>query len=675
MQASNWMIWVAATSIMMWGLLWGIERRIARSQALSPSVSVQRGWTDTVNYYKKKLLRQFYYVACRTPYLKRKAASLRLQLAPFYSYDEWLLREKTAAVMLGSGITAALTAAIFLSFDQDVLSWFMLILMLSVAEGLYRDYVIQRAEFKLLKLAAAAFTDVRHSYHRHRMVDAALEEALERADPMIEPHLQRLIIMVHDPEPETALASYEEAAPNRFFKLFAGLSRLVAEYGDPQQKEGSSYLLGISMIVREMQLELVMRSRLEYLLGGLKAIAVIPILFTDPLEQWAKSYFPAMEWFYKSKLGWLLQLTVFLTVIVCHRLLQQLQWRHKLLNPREQRRWTLQLWEIKGVRWLLRRWLSRCNPIQVRKVQRLLDEANEVMPLEHFYGRRLLNACVTVIAGLVLLFMLQSLSTQWSWHHLLDRVASFDLSAEDASAWMNNNATDYPNLLLTDTWSSSSHSGRSDWDERRRNEVSSAFTRYAEQLRNAQVKWWEFVLTFLAGMAAYHYSMLMLHIRIRIQHIDMRTELSQFQSLTLLLRAFERMTAEHVVEWMSRSSMFFRQALRTCVMNWESGPEMALQQLKYDVPYPDFVRFVEKLELAHDHIPLQQAFDDVEQEWMYEQEMMKQHYEKSIEMKASWGQWFGFAPMYALIFLYLVIPLVWMSSEQMRSSFEQIRQL
>ncbi len=31
--------------------------------------------------------------------------------------------------------------------------------------------------------------------------------------------------------------------------------------------------------------------------------------------------------------------------------------------------------------------------------------------------------------------------------------------------------------------------------------------------------------------------------------------------------------------------------------------------------------------------------------------------------------------MYALVFLYLVIPLVWMSAEQMRSSFEQIRQL
>ncbi|MFW5435624.1 GTPase SAR1 [Paenibacillus apiarius] len=675
MQASKWLIWIAAASILMWGVLWGIGRRMARSQVLTSRASVQHGGTDTANYYKQKLLRRCYYAAVHTPFLKRKAASLRLQLAPFYSYDEWLLREKTAAVLLGSGMTSILAGAVFLSFDQDVLSWFMLILVLSVAEGLYRDYVIQRAEFKLLKKTAAAFTDVRHAYHRHRMVDAALEEALESADPMIELHLQRLIVMVHDSEPEAALASYEEAAPNRYFKLFAGLSRLVAEYGDPRQKEGSSYLQGISMIVREMQLELVMRSKLEYLLRGLKAIAVIPILFTDPLEQWAKSYFPAMEWFYKSKLGWLLQLTVFLTVIVCHRLLQQLQWRHKSFNSRLQRRWTLHLWECKGMRCLLGRWLSRCNPVQLRKMQRLLDEANEGMPLEYFYGRRLLSACVTVVTGFVLLFMLQWQSTQWSWHQLQERIVPFGLTAENAKRSMNNSSIDSRNLLVTDKWNSFSHSRRSDGNEHRRNEASSAIAQYTAQLHNAHVKWWEFAIAILAGIAAYHFPVLMLHIRIRLQHIDMRTELSQFQSLTLLLRAFDRMTAEQVVEWMCRSSMFFRQALRTCAMNWESGPETALRQLKSDVPYPDFVRFAEKLELAHDLIPLQQAFDDVEQDWIYEQEMMKQYYEKSIEMKAGWGQWFGFAPMYALIFLYLVVPLVWMSAEQMRSSFEQIRQL
>lgn len=640
-----------------------LSKPIFSRQSKSWGAHIQAAWHAA--------LQRFYVIAVKTPLLKGRARSIRQRLSPFYSYDEWLLRRKTAAVLLGSAVTAALAAIVFLSFDQDVLSWLMLLLVLSVAEGLYRDASVQRAERKLLKIGAEAFASVRQAYHRHRMVDAAIAEAADGGHPMLQSHMKRMLAMMEEQQPEAALAAYEEAAPNRYFKLFAGLSRFIVEYGDPPQRQGSSYLQGISMLVREMHLELTMRSRLDYLLSGLQAIAVAPVLFADPLSRWAKAYFPLMEQFYESKLGWLLQLAVFLTVFICHRLLLQLHWRSGRTEAEARRTWERRLWTRPAVQRLVRRLMARTPPAAIRRIQRLLREANDNMPVDRFYARRWTLAAVVLCCGVCLLFLLQSTAASGAWNQLQRQMTALGLELQPVSG--SSAAGLSPEAL--ETWKGQLLAQPSAGSEWKSKQAASYFADYADRVQGSRIQWWEVLLVLAASLAAYACPVVFLHLRIRLQHIDMRTEISQFQSLTLLMRAFDRMTAEQIVGWMGRSSIYFRKPLHACLMNWESGAEEALRQLKRDAPYPDFVRFVEKIELAFDLIPLHQAFDDVEQDWLYEQEMIKQHYEKSIDAKAVWGQWFGFAPMYALVFLYLVIPLVWMSAEQMRSSFDQIRQL
>ncbi|MBG9792677.1 GTPase SAR1 [Paenibacillus dendritiformis] len=662
---------LAAFSVAIGILLWRISRRLEAKQA-HIFTRQSEFWGEYSQAAWHAALQRFYAIAVKTPLLKGRARSIRQRLSPFYSYDEWLLRRKTAAVLLGSAMTAALAAIVFLSFDQDVLSWLMLLLVLSVAEGLYRDATVQRAERKLLKLGAEAFASVRQAYHRHRMIDAAIAEAADGGHPMLQPHMKRMLDMMEEQEPEAALAAYEEAAPNRYFKLFAGLSRFAAEYGDPPQRQGSSYLQGISMLVREMHLELTMRTRLEYLLSGLQAIAVAPVLFADPLARWAKAYFPLMEQFYESKLGWLLQLAVFLTVFICHRLLLQLHWQPGRTEAEARRTWERRLWTGPAVKRLMRRFMARTPPAAIRRIERLLREANDDMPVDQFYARRWALAAVVLCCGVSLLFLLQSTAASGAWNQLQRQMAALGLEMPPDTG---GSAAGHPSPEALETWQGQLLTQPSLGSERKSKQAAGYLADYSDRMQGSRIQWWEVLLVLAASLAAYACPVVFLHIRIRLKHIDMRTEISQFQSLTLLLRAFDRMTAEQIVGWMGRSSIYFRKPLHACLMNWESGAEEALKQLKRDAPYPDFVRFVEKIELAFDRIPLHQAFDDVEQDWLYEQEMRKQHYEKSIDAKAVWGQWFGFAPMYALVFLYLVIPLVWMSAEQMRSSFEQIRQL
>ncbi|WP_289355745.1 GTPase SAR1 [Paenibacillus sp. S-12] len=678
MPASSLLIWIAIGAILVAWILWMLSRKLGPTRVVASQTGARAHTTGIAGLcqFYKRVLREAYRCSLKVPLLKKKTTSLRQQLAPLYSYDEWLLRERTVSILLGSGLAILVAVSIFITFDQNILSWIMLIVVLSVAESLYRDVVITRAEIKLLRLSSLSIGHMRHAYHRYKMVDAALEDTIDRAHPMLVPHLQRVANMIADPDTDTAMSVFEEAAPNRYYKMFGGLSKLVAEYGDPKGGDGSSYLKGLAMIVREMQTELVMRTRLDYLLGGLKAIAVIPILFTDPLERWAITYFPAMELFYNSKLGWLLQLTVFLSVLICHRLLQQLHWRH--VSGHEQVNhigWSKRLLDRRAIRRMLVNWVNCRSNDQIKRAQHLLHEANESMTLEQYFGRRFVHAIVTCTICFMLILSLHFGSAQWMWNQIDDTSQKAGLHEDFVKEWISNVSLDIGSSGLQLDLKTTLTETYPEWSPQRVDQLTKSIVPLAMYFREMKVAWWEVALPFIAGWCAFYATVIILRLRIRIRQLDMRTEISQMQSLCMMLRAFERMTAEMMMEWMSRCTIMFRRPLQVCLLNWESGSDRALKQLRIQAPYPDFVRLVDKLELAHNHIPLVEAFDDAEQDWGYEQDMLRHHYEASIEAKAGWGRWLGFAPIYALIFLYLVIPLVWMSAEQMRSSFEQIRNL
>jgi KaiC/GvpD/RAD55 family RecA-like ATPase len=137
----------------------------------------------------------------------------------------------------------------------------------------------------------------------------------------------------------------------------------------------------------------------------------------------------------------------------------------------------------------------------------------------------------------------------------------------------------------------------------------------------------------------------------------------------------DRMSVEEILEWLNRFAVIFKRPLQKCLLHFEHGPENALEQLKEDAGLPEFQRLVDKLQLALGKISIREAFDDLDSMMAFYFDQRKQEYTRMIDVKASWGRMIGFTPMYALIFLYLVIPLVGMSFLQMNIYYEQIQKL
>ena len=146
----------------------------------------------------------------------------------------------------------------------------------------------------------------------------------------------------------------------------------------------------------------------------------------------------------------------------------------------------------------------------------------------------------------------------------------------------------------------------------------------------------------------------------------------QFQSIIFMLMYIDRIDVQTILEWLGRFSYAFKEPIATCLNNYESGAEQALEELKEAVPYKDFQRIVEQLMSAVERIPVKDAFDELETERDYFHEKRKDSNERLIAKKVRIGKALGFTTMVLLIGGYLVAPLMIVSIMQMMSYFSQM---
>ena len=148
----------------------------------------------------------------------------------------------------------------------------------------------------------------------------------------------------------------------------------------------------------------------------------------------------------------------------------------------------------------------------------------------------------------------------------------------------------------------------------------------------------------------------------------MENEVMQFQTIILMLMKIERVNVEIILEWLERYSNIFREPITKCVNNYEAGAWEALEELKNEINFDQMIRIVEGLQSAVEKIPINEAFDELDNEREYYQEKRKDSNEKLIKRKGMIGKAIGFTPMVGLFVGYLIVPLVVIGLLSMTSS-------
>lgn len=627
-----------------------------------------------------RLYQMVYMTFVKMPVIKYYTKKTRLKLEMTNDYTEYEIRKRTGKYMLIAVIFIFVSLFVLLNLVNDLyMSLIVIVGVLIIAEKMI-DLGITSVSNKILRQMPDTFTAIRHAFHEHGMIDEAFNTAIdEMGDKEIGPQLKKIKEAIISDNPEVELEKYYDTAPNRFLKLFAGISYLTYDLGDRKVDGTSVYLKNLNNILQDIYLEILKQDKINYMFRSLNIIAVVPLVCIKPLQTWAESNFPALSNFYNSSFGFIMQSLIIISIFVSYLMLRIVKEDSEQIkfDRVASVKWQDKLYKITIVKLVVDAFKSRPHTKKNRKETMLIKNTNSYLTIEWLYVNKITAAVVTFILALILMFNITRIDVKATYNKISDEFLSFgQLTEQQEQAAHSINDRDkayidkYKNKNVTkeqlEMEFADPVTGKADADE-----VTRVYDKI-QSVKNSYIKFWQVLTSFVLAFIAYYVPSIILFIRNKIREMEKENEIMQFQSIILMLMYIDRIDVQTILEWLCRFSYAFKEPIATCLNNYESGAYEALEELKEDVPYKDFQRIIEQLQSAVERIPIRDAFDELETERAFFHERRKEGNERLIKKKTAIGKVLGFTPMVLLIGGYLVAPLMIVSIMQMMNYFTKM---
>ncbi len=630
-----------------------------------------------------KIFQTFYLVALKIPVISYYTRKTRLKLEMVNDYTEYEIRRRTGKIILISVIFVFTALFVFLNVVDDLMMSLIVIIMVFIVNDVIIDSQVNKVADKIVRQIPEVFTEIRHSFHEHGMVVEAFEECIdELEDKEIMPQIRRIHDAITAENPEVQLEKYYDVAPNRFLKLFAGVSYLTMELGDRKVDGISVYLKNLNNILNDAYLDILKRDKINYMFRSLTLIAVAPIFFIDILQSWSQSNFPALINFYSGSFGFIIKALILISIFVSYFALKVIKddSNQVKFDRITQKRWQERVYKIPVIQKLVNAFMPAENTKKYIRKSQNIKGINAYLTMEWFYVNKFTYAIIAFVITLVIALNMHYIDVQSVYTNLEQEFISLgQLSAEDQKAAESYSEKDAEvvkelknkgDLTDEDIKAALEKAGQTSTDEdaeRIKNKISN--------VKNSFLKFWEVIIAVLVGWIAYFIPDLILIIKNKIREMEKEDEIMQFQSIILMLMYIERIDVQTILEWLERYSYAYKEPIATALNNYEAGAVEALEDLKEAVPHKDFKRIVEGLISAVERIPIRDAFDELETERSFYYERRKEANERLIQKKYTYGKALGFAPMIILIAGYFVGPLMVVSVMQMVQYFNTMNNM
>lgn len=645
-----------------------------------------RAGTEEKKFTSEILYQKLYVKYVKIPFIKRYLLKIRRRLEIINIDDEYLTR-KQASKILTNAILIILPLTIIiilLTHENALLMAFLLIFEVFLADTLING-MVDKIDNKLLKEQINFFSEIRHAYHEYNMVEEAIYQvAQDDEEPEMARQAEKIYEVLISDDPEGELEKYYDIAPNAYLKEFAGISYLTKEFGDRKVDGASLYLKNLNNITQEMQLEILKRDKLDYVFQSLSLISIVPILFMEPIKNWAVGQFSFTASFYNGKAGMIMQIFILIMTFVCYLLTRKLKDNGSVNTSTKntENPWQAKVYKIGIVKKFVDLFIPKEGTKEYRKLQQDMKDAASKDKMEWIYVNRISLAIVTFVASIIIVMYLHNIVIQ---NVYTDPTTDYDIigamsegQQRDAME-LTESDNEYIIHFRGDTSVTQDDIAREmergrindDYEEASDEEIQVAAERVLGKIKTVNsenMQWFEVLLAMVLAVVAYNAPVWMLKFQAKMRQLEMEDEVMQFQTIILMLMRIERVNVEIILEWLERYANIFKEPISKCVNNYESGPWEALEQLKEDVSYQQFIRIVESLQAAVEKIPIADAFDELDTERDYYQARRRESNERLISRKGMIGKGIGFAPMVVIFVGYLIIPLVFIGMTSMTTS-------
>ncbi len=517
--------------------------------------------------------------------------------------------------------------------------------------------------------------DVKHFYHATAMVGEAIKHANLKASGEMLNQGTRICNILTGANPEYMLKEYYETCSNKFLKIFAGFSYLVQDFGDKKIEGISLYIKNLNYITEEIQIEIIKKNQLAYWLRGLNIIVLFPLLLPPVIESWMRSGFPIVSVFYDSSAGFYLRCSIFLIIVVCYVFLVQIQKTERNTKAYYKKTWDYYLNKIGVVRFFVNIFAPRQNTTKYRKLKSFLeDDAGSAMSVEGLYLRRL----IVGIAAFIMMLLVFSSGHRTNIERIMADTAYGINNANffrmmgklDEEELINDKKIRELDAAVIHKIGSRGLVKAEDILAAAKAELASMKYDGEDQELTAQriclkiidskkefTQGWEVLAALLAAGVASWFPMLLLVFQASLRKVDMEDEVFQFHTIIILLMHHDNVDVKVVLEWMKEFANIFRAPIELCLTNYQNQT-LALEKLKEDVKFKPFVKIIDNLQMANEDISLIAAFDALELEREFYKESRKESNKQQVNKKIEFGQLIGFVPVYAVLLLYMALPII-----------------
>lgn len=642
-----------------------------------------RAGTQEKTFSLEILYQKLYTKYIKTPFLKRYLFKIRRRLEIINVDDEYLTRKQTSQILTKALlIIIPLTLFIVLIAKSNALLLsILLIFELFIIDTLV-DGMVDKMDNRLLQQQIDFFAEIRHAYHEYNMVEEAIYQVAQDDENVeMARQAEKIYEILISNDPESELEKYYDVAPNSYLKEFAGISYLTKEFGDRKVDKTSLYLKNLNNISQEMQLEILKRDKLDYVFQSLSVISILPLLALEPIKNWAVSQFSFTSSFYLGKQGMIVQILIVILTFLCYTLTRKLKDNGSTtIDTRPTNPWQEKLYKLPIIKQLVDCFIPKDGTKERRRLTNLIKDSATKDKIQWIYVSRILLTIVAFAGSLIVFTQLHRIEIDYiytqptSTYNIVGEMSDKNLkSAQQLTESDNKFLNKFRGKTATTLEDIEKAMSRSeDYATSTDDEIEVASKRVLEKLRKINseyLSWFEMLLAMVFALVGYNLPIWLLYFQARMRKMEMEDEVMQFQTIILMLMRIERVNVEMILEWLERYSNIFKEPLAKCINNYESGSWEALEQLKDDVNYKDFIRIVESLQAAVEKIPIADAFDELDSEREYYQAKRKESNERLISKKGMIGKVIGFAPMVCLFVGYLIIPLVLIGLTSMNSSF------
>ena len=636
------------------------------------------------------LYQKLYMIYIKIPVLKRYIVKLRRRIEIINIEDEYLTRKQSAKILTNALlIIVPLTIGIIAFTINNVLLLSILIIFeIFIVEALING-MVDKMDNKLLKQQIELFSEIRHAYHDTNMIEEAIYEVSQNDELEVSRQAEKIYEILISDDPESELEKYYDIAPNSYLKEFAGISYLTKEFGDRKDQHGASlYLKNLNNITQEMQIEILKRDKIDYVFQSLSLIAAVPMLFIEPVKNWAVSQFGFTSQFYDGKGGFIVQMLLLIITFACYILIRKIKDNSSsnanLKNTENP--WQSKLYKNKIVKTIVDLFIPKRGTKDYRKITKLLKDSASKLKIEWLFINRLVLSIVTCIISIFMFYQLHRIAVNYIYE---EPDSDYDIigqmsEANEKKAMERTKRHNYfidkfkgktgvtkEQIMVAMKYSSY-------YEDATTQEIDTDVEKIYQKLQivnNEYIKWFEVLFAIVFSLIAYMCPIWILMFQLKMRQLDMEDEVMQFQTIILMLMKIERISVEIILEWLERYANIFKEPITKCVNNYESGAWEALEELKNDVSYAQFVRIIESLQAAVEKIPIEEAFEELDTERAYYQEKRKESNERLISRKGMIGKVIGFAPMVCLFVGYLIVPLVAIGLTSMTTSFNRLNSM